>query len=103
MREFFLRKSIKPDKKFMITFNNEKTKKLNTIHFGSSNYTDYLQSKNKYEKYNYIKRHRKNEDWNNIYSRGFWARFLLWGPYTDIDNNIEYIENKFLIKIHYIK
>lgn len=103
MKEFFLRKSIKPDKKFMITYINDDTNRKNNIFFGSEGYTDYLISKNENQRRNYINRHKKNEDWFNIYSRGFWSRFLLWGPYTDIENNIKYIEEKFLIKIHYIK
>jgi len=57
-----------------------------TIHFGAKGYEDFIQRglrptashKDENRKENYLKRHRKNEDWNDPSTAGFWARHMLW-------------------------
>ena len=49
-----------------------------TIPFGAKGYSDYTIHKDDERKERYINRHRKSEDWNNIYTAGFWSRWCLW-------------------------
>jgi hypothetical protein len=44
---------------------------------------------------NYIKRHEKNEDWNNPMTAGALSRFLLWGPSTNLHTNIHLFKKRF--------
>ena len=37
-----------------------------TISFGDAKYSDYTINKDPKRKENYINRHKKNEDWNNV-------------------------------------
>lgn len=79
--EYYLYKSNKRDKKYMVKFINNDTKKINTIHFGAAGYTDYLISKDIQKKEKYIKRH-KNDHINNPNYAGFYALNLLWNKPT---------------------
>ena len=45
-KQFFLFKSIKPDKKYMVKYVNPTTGNINTIHFGSAGMDDYTITKN---------------------------------------------------------
>ena len=42
----------------------------------------------------YINRHKKNEDWNNIYTAGFWSRWILWNK-PSISESIRDTNNRF--------
>lgn len=102
MKTFILKKSNKENKKYMVKdANNNKI-----IHFGAKGYKDYIYySKHnsdiaEIKKQNYIKRHSKNENWKDLYSAGFWSRFILWNK-ENIYDSIKYIENNFKIKIIY--
>ncbi len=85
-----IKKSDKPDKKYMAIFliDNEKTK---TVHFGSSKMRDYTLINDKDSKFylpksldrevvktSYIRRHRSREDWNNPLTAGALSRWILW-------------------------
>jgi hypothetical protein len=43
----------------------------------------------------YLKRHMKNENWNDPYTAGALSRWILWGDTTNINNNIKYFNNRF--------
>ena len=49
-----------------------------TVHFGAKGYEDSTQHKDENRKEDYLKRHRRNEDWNDPSTAGFWAKHLLW-------------------------
>ena len=74
------RSSVK-DKKYDATINGKKT-----IHFGAIGYPDQTTIKNGAErtesKARYIERHRKNEDWSNPMTAGFYAKHILWNKKT---------------------
>ena len=74
----------------------------NHMDIGSSLYENYTMHQNEARKKAYLKRHVKNEDWSNFYTKGFWARWLLWNEPT-IEKAIKIIENKFKIKVLFIK
>ena len=62
-------KSIRKDKKLMAIINNNKT-----IRFGASGYSDFTTHKDEKRKHNYITRHKKNENWTNPTTTGFYAK-----------------------------
>lgn len=49
-----------------------------TVHFGQKGASDYTLNKNDVLKNAYIKRHEKNENWNDPYSPGALSRWILW-------------------------
>jgi hypothetical protein len=90
-----LKKSNKPDKKYMVTIDDVKT-----IHFGASGYEDYTIHKDNTRLLRYNNRHKKRENWlkSGIKTAGFWSKWLLWNKPT-ITQSIKNIEQKFSIKI----
>jgi len=70
-------------------------RKFTTLHFGDIKYSDYLIHKDKERRERYIKRHRKNENWNNPYSRGTLSKYILWGDTTSLRKNIQLYKKKF--------
>ena len=45
-------------------------------------------------KQRYLARHGEQEDWNNIFSAGFWSRWMLWNL-VDLKKALEFIRHKF--------
>lgn len=93
MNTFYLDKSPLSTKKWRVIFPNKKH-----IDFGAKGYEDYTIHHDEERKKRYIQRHQKNEDWNDIFSRGAWSRFLLW-EYKNLGSAIKNIEKKFNINI----
>lgn len=75
-----IKKSTNSEKKLMAIFYDEKLKKIKTVHFGASGYTDYIKSGGDDErKKRYIARHSNGtEDWNNYMTPGSLSRWILW-------------------------
>jgi hypothetical protein len=74
-----LEKSSKADKKYMAIFQNRKTGRNKTVHFGAQGMEDYTIHKDPARMELYIKRHSgMSEDWNNPMTAGWWSRWLLW-------------------------
>ncbi len=69
--------SERKDKKFKAVIDNRKT-----IHFGSRGASDFTLHKNEVRKQRYIDRHRKNEDWTDPNTAGFYAKHILWNKPT---------------------
>lgn len=76
-----IKKSTKPEKKLMaiFTMDNGRTR---TTHFGASGMDDYTKTRDKEQKQRYLKRHRRNENWNNPLSAGALSRWILWNKET---------------------
>ena len=83
MRFISLEKSNKPNKKLVIKFSEPDL----TIHFGSKYSSTYLDHHDKVKRSNYLKRHKVNEDWNQV-NAGSLSKWLLWGPTTDLNINL---------------
>ena len=62
MKFISLEKSNKPNKKLVITF----TEPDLTIHFGSKNSSTFLDHHDKVKRSNYLKRHKANENWDQV-------------------------------------
>jgi hypothetical protein len=88
MKFISLKKSNKPNKKLVITF----TEPNLTIHFGSKNSSTFLDHHDKVKRSNYLKRHKVNEDWNQI-NAGSLSAYILWGSSSDMYSNlIDYLD-----------
>ena len=70
-------KSNRKDKKLKAVIDNKKT-----VHFGSTGYEDFTTHKDEKRKQNYMTRHKKNEDWTNPITSGFYAKNILWNKST---------------------
>ena len=92
MRFISLKKSNKPNKKLVITFSEPNL----TIHFGSKNSSTFLDHHDKVKRSNYLKRHKVNEDWNQI-NAGSLSAYILWGDSSDMYSNLISYLDKFNI------
>ena len=94
--EIIISKSNRKDKKFKAVIDDKKT-----IHFGAAGYTDYTINKSNDTKDSYINRHKKNEDWSNYRTAGFYAKHILWKEPTitesirDTNNTLKMITIKY--------
>ena len=67
-------KSDKPEKKYYILTNKNKK-----IYFGAAGYEHFTEGHlNEIRRNAYMNRHKKNGNWNNIDSAGFWSYHYLW-------------------------
>jgi hypothetical protein len=96
---FYMYKSDKPEKKFMIVYKNPETDREKKLYFGQAGYEDYTTHKDDDRKARYIKRHRgMGEKWRDPTTSGFWALHVLWNQ-KSISASIKDTMEKFDIKI----
>lgn len=77
LRLLAIRDSDRINKKYKAIFNDG-----TVVHFGARGYEDYTMHRDEDRKNLYLKRHRKNENWNNPKTAGALSRFLLWNKPT---------------------
>ena len=94
---YFLYKSTNPDKKFMIKHLNDATNRINTLHFGSSQYSDFTTTNNERSKQLYKLRHL-SDNLNDLSYPGCWSWHLLWNK-TTLEKSIIDMQKKFNINI----
>ena len=87
--EVIIRKSTKKDKKFDAIVDGKKT-----VSFGAAGMSDFTKHKDPERKERYINRHKKNEDWNDPKTAGFYARHILWNK-TILQASVSDINKKF--------
>ena len=87
-----IKKSHLPNKKYDAVIGNK------TIPFGEKNASDYTIHKDEARKKLYENRHRKNEQWDNIQTAGFWAKNILWNKKT-LSESIKDTNNKYNVNI----
>ena len=75
--EIVIQRSKKTDKKFDAVIDGKKT-----VSFGAKGMSDMTQHKDEERKKRYINRHKKNENWNDPKSAGFYAKHILWNKPT---------------------
>ena len=92
-----IKKSSKPEKKLQAVFTLENGK-TRTTHVGQASAPDYTISKDKEQRARYIKRHRKNENWESPMTAGSLAKHILWGAFTSKKKNISAFKRKFNLK-----
>ena len=96
----YLQKSDRDGKKYKVTIFTSKGKKIKTLHFGASGYSDYTKHKDPERLKKYNARHKSRENWtkSGITTAGFWAKWILWSK-PSIKESVEYTSNKFNITI----
>jgi hypothetical protein len=92
-----LSSSDREGKRYKVVLNDYEGKKR-TIHFGSKGASTFLEHKDDKTKNAWIARHKVRENWNDKYSAGFWARWLLWNKTTLADSKKD-IKDRFNISI----
>jgi len=80
--------------KYVIKFSNP----TKTIHFGSEGSSTYLDHKDKTKRDNYMARHAVREDWEDPLTAGTLSLYILWGPYTNLDDNLKFYKETFSIE-----
>jgi hypothetical protein len=98
MIKMVIEKATAKNKKLKAIFYDEKGKKIKSTSFGSAGADDYTKTKDKAQRERYLKRHRQRENWNDFQSSGALSRWLLWGPYTDLNKNIKAYKRRFKLK-----
>ena len=101
MNEYYLEKSNRKDKKYMVSWINPKSGRVKSIHFGAKGMSDYTIHKDDERKQRYINRHQKRENFNDLGKSGAWALNILWNKRT-LKDSIKDMEKKFNIKINLI-
>lgn len=92
--EFLSLKKAEGDKKYQVKLKNKKTGREKTIKFGAKGMDDFTKTKNEEQKKRYIQRHKKNENWTDPSTAGFWAKNLLWNKPT-ITASLAEIKSKY--------
>ena len=77
-----IKKSTNQNKKYMAIFYDKHNKKIKTTHFGAAGMSDFTKHKDIERKKLYLKRHKKNEKWNNYMTAGSLSRWILWNKPT---------------------
>lgn len=90
-----INKSINKKKKLTAVFENKKTKRTKTVHFGSAGMSDYTITKDKEQRERYRKRHAKDLKTNDPTRAGYLSYFILWGDSTSRKTNIADYKKRF--------
>ncbi len=89
MTEVIIRPSKKKDKKYDAVIDGKKT-----VSFGAKGYSDYTIHKDPERKKRYDQRHKKNENWNDPTTAGFYAKHVLWNRPT-LQESVKDINKRF--------
>ena len=96
---YYLDKATDSKHKYTVQFLNQTTKRINTIHFGSANMSDYTLNKDDKRKALYKLRHA-NDNINDLSYAGAWSGWLLWNNKT-LEESIHDMEKRFKITINH--
>lgn len=91
--KILLTKSSNPAKKWTVTFPNGRH-----VDFGAQGYSDFTMHKDPRRKQMYITRHQSRENWSDMFTPGFWSRWLLWEK-PSLAQSISFVERKFRVDI----
>jgi hypothetical protein len=88
------KKSDKPEKKYMATFETD-SGRTKTTHFGDSSMEDYTQHHDKQRREAYRSRHAKDLRTGDATRAGYLSYHVLWGNTTSVRKNLEYYKQKY--------
>ena len=94
---YYLYNAINHKNKYSVQFINQKTRRLNTIHFGAKNYDDFRLTNNEDQKRLYQLRHA-SDNINDLSYSGCWSWHMLWNKKT-LEESIKNMEKRFDINI----
>lgn len=84
----YIKPSTRKGKKWMVRVDGK------LVHFGAAGMSDYTIHHDKERRRRYSIRH-KNDHIDDFTKPGSWSLWLLWGLYTDIKKNFDYIMTYF--------
>lgn len=84
-----VKKSTKPEKKLMATFELDNGRFL-TTHFGATGYDDFIKTKDKEQRIDYWERHTKDMDTGDPTRAGYLSLFILWNKPTIKASVVDY-------------
>ena len=85
--------------KYKVIVHGKGLLKLKTIKFGYQSMSDYTIHRDKTRQKNYLSRHRKNENWDDIFTAGAWSRWILWHK-PSLNDAINDMEKRFNLTIY---
>ena len=88
-----VKKSDKPDKKYVAVFSNGQ--RFKHVYFGAKGYDDFTLTGNKSQREKYLQRHKKDLLTNDPTKPGFLSYYILWGPNKSLQSNIKEFKHKF--------
>ena len=94
MKLLSVKKSDKPNKKYVATFKKDDGKSK-TTYFGAAGMDDYTLKKDKEARARYRARHEKDLKTNDSTRAGYLSYFLLWGESTSLSQNIKAYKKRF--------
>ena len=77
-------KSNRKNKRYMAIFSNGKKS-----HFGLDTGSVYIDHHDIIKRFNYLKRHEVNEEWDDRYKAGTLSAYLLWGNHKTLKDNMK--------------
>ena len=89
MTEIIISKSKNKNKKYDARIDDKKT-----VSFGAAGMSDFTKHKDSERKQRYLDRHKKNENWSDHTTAGFYATNLLWNKPT-LTESIKDTNNRF--------
>lgn len=94
MKYVEIKPATQKNKKLQAIFYDSNKKKIETIAFGAKGMSDFTLHKDPKRKERYLKRHMKNENWNNPLTAGALSRWILWNKPT-LKASIDDFVNRF--------
>ena len=89
MTEIIISKSKNINKKYDARIDGKKT-----VSFGAAGMSDFTKHKDTERKQKYIDRHKKNENWKDHTTAGFFSKNILWNKET-ITQSVKDTNNRF--------
>jgi hypothetical protein len=82
-------------KKWTAFFKDTATGQVKRTSFGAKGMDDYTLTHDKVQRDHYRKRHIKDLQTDDFTRAGYLSYWILWGPYTSMEENIKYYKHKF--------
>ena len=95
-----VKKSDKPNKKYVATFKLEDGTKRRT-HFGQKGSKTYLDHKDEVKRDAYRKRHAVDLETDDALRAGYLSYFLLWGDHTNLRDNVKAYNKRFFEMVQF--
>ena len=89
MTEIIISKSKNINKKYDARIDGKRT-----VSFGAAGMSDFTKHKDPERKQRYLNRHKKNENWNDPTTAGFYSRWITWNKPT-ISESVKDTNNRF--------